>query len=128
MLNLIITYLAYTLIYFIGTLTTIFLHNHIRFSMVISVVVVGFIGSILGSFFHAYTNKHTESLIFSGALAAMAGNSFSLSFSFFSFTSLIATIIYFNSLHFFSEMGGRLGTIAFLSTGSSLLIYSMIYG
>jgi hypothetical protein len=57
----------------------------------------------------------------------MAGNYYAHTILFFTFTSIFATLIYFTSIKFVPTLGGRLGTIAFLSSGLSMIMMSILY-
>ena len=127
MLNSMVSYSPYPIIYFIGILSTRLLHFQTKWSLVLCVATVGFIGSILSQFLFPSIKKHADSMVFSGSLAAMAGTYYAHTLVFFALTSLIATILYFNSSRVFSFLGGRLGTIAFLSTGISFLIFDLLF-
>ena len=122
MLNSIVSYSPYPILYFIGLMATRILHFQTQWTMVLCVALIGLLGSMLSSLLFISIKKHAESLIYSGTLAAMAGGNVSHSLSFFVLTSLLATAIYFSTIQYFPSLGGRLGTIAFLSTGLSLLV------
>ncbi len=125
MLKKLITYIPYPIIYSIGIFTTTLLHTQTQWSIVVCVAVVGLSGSILSHLIFRSFQKSAEALIFSGALAAMASVSQINLLIFFLLTSILASLLFISSTKVFPHLGGRLGTIAFVSTGLCLLFFGL---
>ena len=98
----------------LGALATFALQKF-ELSAVVSSCLVGLIGAILG---HFLKNEHLALIIFTGSFVGMTTTGLG-SYPLVGLGGLVAGLIYLISLDVFAGYGGRLGTIAFLSTLAS---------
>ncbi len=94
-----------------GAITTFFLQKN-GLSVVISSCLVGLAGALLGKL---TDSSHVSLIIFAGSFVGMASSSFG-TLPLMILGGIAAGVIYHFSLNIFTGFGGRLGTIAFIST------------
>jgi hypothetical protein len=82
---------------------------------------VGLIGALAG---HLLQISDLPAVIFAGSFVGMTGDSVG-SYTAVSLGGIVAGLIYSISLSIFSGFGGRLGTIAFISTVSSFYLLKL---
>lgn len=94
-----------------GAITTFLLHKY-GLSVVVASCVVGLLGAVLG---HFTKSTHLPLVIFAGSFVGMTSTTVG-SIPLMILGGAISGIIYKFSLKLFVGFGGRLGTIAFIST------------
>jgi hypothetical protein len=101
-----------------GAIVTFVLQKN-GFSAVLSSSLVGLIGAGIG---HYLSMPHLSAVIFAGSFVGMTSISLG-SMANISAAGILTGLIYSFSLNIFSGLGGRLGTIALIST--TICIYLM---
>lgn len=104
-----------------GAVSTFVLHKY-GFSVVVASCVVGLVGAFIG---HIFNSKELSFVIFAGSFVGMTRNSLS-TLPLMIIGGAITGIIYRYTHHIFTGVGGRLGTIAFISGLISLNLLSLI--
>jgi hypothetical protein len=98
-----------------------FLKIEFNISVIVFVAGLGFLGSFIS--IHKKIDKHDiHGIIYSGAFAGMANSIVFNSFSMILLSASIATSLYLLCNKLFLGIGGKLGTLAFLSTCLTIII------
>lgn len=104
-----------------GAVATFLLHKQ-GFSVVVASCIVGLIGSFIG---HIFNSKDLAFVIFAGSFVGMTRNSLS-TLPLMIIGGALTGIIYRYTHHIFTGIGGRLGTIAFISGLITLNLLSSV--
>lgn len=104
-----------------GAIITFLLQKQ-GFSVVVASSLVGLLGALIG---HYTSIQHLPLVIFAGSFVGMTSVSVG-SLPIVAIAGMLAGYIYTISLNVFSGFGGRLGTIAFVSTIVSLYTFKII--
>lgn len=91
-------------------------------SAVVASCCIGLLGALAG---HLLKNDHLTLIIFAGSFVGMTSTGLG-SYPLVGLGGLVAGLIYLISLDVFAGFGGRLGTIAFLSTLASWAVFTGI--
>lgn len=94
-----------------GAISTFLLHKY-GFSVVVSSCIIGLIGAAIG---HFTKSTHLPLVIFAGTFVGMTSTTIG-TIPLIIAGGVLVGIIYQTSLKIFTGFGGRLGTIAFIST------------
>jgi hypothetical protein len=103
-----------------GSISTFWLQKN-GCSAVVASASVGLIGALAG---HLLQISDLPAVIFAGSFVGMTGDSVG-SYTAVSLGGIVAGLIYSVSLSIFAGFGGRLGTIAFISTVSSFYLLKL---
>lgn len=106
--------------FFLGCFSTFFIATNFDLSAVIVSAAVG----LLSTFIPIDKKYHT--VIYSGSFAGMCSQSILTSYNQIFILSFIGAILYLSLASHFKGLGGKLGTIAFLSVALTYLIGSLI--
>lgn len=101
--------------FFIACYSCNFLQTTYNFSPVLAAAVVGFVGSFY-HFSKIVEKEGIHAIIYAGAFAGMCSPEYLSSPQYTLFVSVIGSIIYLFGKPHLAGFGGKLGTIAFLST------------
>lgn len=115
-----IFFIKFTAFYF-SCLLCYLLQSMLGFSPVLSAATIGFLGSFI------WFSKHVEksgihAVIYSGSFAGMASPEYLSGFGHIFFISLVGTSLYLWSKPHLSGFGGKLGTVAFITTMIMIII------
>jgi hypothetical protein len=91
------------------------LQTTLQFSPVFSAALIGFLGSFIGFSRHV-ERSGIHAVIYAGSFAGMASPEYLSGFGHIFFISLVGTSLYLWSKPHLSGFGGKLGTIAFITT------------
>ena len=107
----------------LGALATFLLHKY-GISVVVASCIIGLLGAGLNYFIKS---PHLALVIFAGSFVGMTSTAVG-SISLVLLAGALAGLIYKYSLHIFAGFGGRLGTIAFISTVISYFFLKILKG
>jgi hypothetical protein len=107
--------------FYLGCFSSVLLQTQFRLSAVLSAAIVGFVGSFY-PFSRFVLKGKIRAIIYAGAFAGMCAPEHLIRHEYILLISLLGTGIYFIGRPHFDGFGGKLGTIAFISSLFLLLI------
>ncbi len=105
-----------------GAIATFILQKN-GFSAVVASSIIGLIGAGIG---HYFSMPNLTAVIFAGSFVGMTNISLG-SMTNISAAGVLTGLIYSLSLNIFSGLGGRLGTIAFISTTICIYLMNILF-
>ncbi len=109
------------LAFYLACLLCYSLQKYLGFSPVLSSALIGFIGSFYW-FSHKVEKSGIHAVIYAGSFAGMASPEYLTGFGHIFIISLIGTSLYLWSKPHLSGFGGKLGTVAFVTTIIMIII------
>jgi|TARA_Y100000780_G_scaffold231096_1_gene255160 Na+/citrate or Na+/malate symporter len=107
--------------FILGCLLCFWGHYYFSLSVVLSSCLVGFVGSFIQSKKNNLWN-HCPAAIYSGSFAGMCSSELIQSEYEIILISLLGSVLYYLLIDLFNGIGGKLGTIAFISVALFYLL------
>ncbi len=101
--------------FYFGCFSCVLLQTQFHYSPVLSAASVGLIGSFY-PFSIIVEKERIKAIIYSGAFAGMCAPEHLVRHEYILLISLLGTVVYLISRPHFNGFGGKLGTIAFISS------------
>lgn len=109
--------------FLIGSFSTYFLQHNLQFNTVLSAGMVGFVGSFTSKIKKIPTSKSWPVVIYCGAFVGMT--KLELGYIYLFTATLLTSLFYTFTQHYFHGIGGKLGTLAFMGVLYSYLIFRL---
>lgn len=111
------------LCFLMGSFSTYFLQHNLHFNTVLSAGIVGFVGSFSSKIKTIPTSKSLPVAIYCGAFVGMT--KLELGYSYLFSATILSSLFYTFTQHYFHGIGGKLGTLAFMGVLYSYLIFKL---